>query len=162
MKSGAYLRWPAAARAPFEGDAVDRRPEPGNRLRWFMAATSSAHLVGFCVVLGLNKDQLVPLSRPYIMWPHSAANSTAPAVFSFGMEPTTKISMKWLIAAFFFLSFIFQILPCVLPEARAPSWAAFATREARARARAGLGEGRGGSSARRPRPPTRSRGTCGS
>ena len=74
----------------------------------FVGIVACLHLAGFVVVLALNKDQVVQLYRSYITWPDDG--STA---FTRGSVAATKISLKWLVAGYFFLSFFFQMYTAI-------------------------------------------------
>ena len=82
---------------------------PAPRLRAFVVATATLHLGGAAAVIAVNKDQLVPLTRSYLVWPPSGSGLP----FGYGSNCTSKISMQALITAFFMLSFAAQIWPAL-------------------------------------------------
>lgn len=97
--------------------APRRRPNYSlDRLRYFILGTAVLHLGGFITVLAFGKDQKVPLSRSYVMWPHGAGGSAnATNTFTFGSVHTSHVSMATLVGAFFLLSFAFQFVPAAMP-----------------------------------------------
>ena len=80
-----------------------------NLRRWIIA-TAFLHLGGFIAVIAFDKDQQVPLHKDYIIWPMKNA---AVKKFTFGSDPAGKISMASLVAAFFLLSFLFQLATAI-------------------------------------------------
>jgi hypothetical protein len=83
-------------------------------LRTFTVLTGIVHLVSAIATLVLNVDKMVPASESYMSWPSSAARANPETnVFTFGKTDAGKISFKGLVAAFFFLSAIFQIVSAV-------------------------------------------------
>jgi hypothetical protein len=91
-------------------------------LRIIIIVTAMCHLGGVLAVAAVGKDQLVPLVRPYIVWPSHHGNSSNTTVggdslaFRFGAVHTSSISMAGLVGSFFALSFLFQFLPAAIPQ----------------------------------------------
>ena len=100
-------------------------------LRIIIIFTAVCHLGGVLAVAAIGKDQLVPLVRPYIVWPSHHGNATIDGsnstidgsnstivggAFRFGAVHTSRMSMAGLVGSFFALSFLFQFVPAVIPQ----------------------------------------------